>query len=353
MSRASHVAAFAAGCAVAATFAASAAPRRPEATRYRTLDTFAQALTYVGNQYVEPVDERKLLYAATRGMLESLDAYSAFFAPVDYKRLREDTEGEFPGVGLVLGPGGPDDALPEALAWPIVDEVLPGSPAAAAGISPDDRLLVIDGLSTVAPEHADKDERWWDARLRGDAGTKVVVEYLHPGGKPASATLTRRQVKVPSVERERLAPGIGYVAIRRFQEATATDVTAALAALAAEGSARVILLDLRTDSGGLVDQAIAVADLFLDAGTIVKGWVRTGGQFTVFTDAVLSGAELSGAVLSGVVATGAVLVGELFAVTATPGAGAGAEVGDNETAVVMIVGVVFVGPLFAAADAGR
>src|SRR5688572_27322895 len=133
MSRASHVAAFAAGCALAGAFAAGAAPKRADATRYRTLDTFAQALTYVSAQYVEPTDERRLLYAATRGMLESLDSYSAFFTPADYKRLREDTEGEFPGVGLVLGPGGPDDAMPAALAWPIVDEVVPGSPAAAAG----------------------------------------------------------------------------------------------------------------------------------------------------------------------------------------------------------------------------
>ena len=269
MSRASHVAAFAAGCAIAGAMAASAAPQRPEATRYRTLDTFAQALTYVASQYVEPVDERALLYASARGMLQSLDAYSMFFSPADYKRLREDTEGEFPGVGLVLGPGGPDDAMATAEAWPIVDEVLPGSPAAAAGLAEDDRLLAVDGASTVAPATAAKDERYWDARLRGDAGTTVTISYLRPGGKPATATLTRRQVKVPSVERERLGDGIGYLAIRRFQEATAADVTEALGALTRDRADRVIILDLRTDSGGLVDQAIAVADLFLDGGTIV------------------------------------------------------------------------------------
>ncbi|HVV87826.1 MAG TPA: S41 family peptidase [Kofleriaceae bacterium] len=272
MSRASHVAAFAAGCAVAATVAAHAAPRSPEATRYRTLDTFAQALTYVQSQYVEPVDERQLLYAAAHGMLESLDNYSAFFSPADYRRLREDTEGEFPGVGLVLGPGGPDDAMPDAKPWPIVDEVLPGSPAAAAGLVEDDRLLAVDGAPTVGPDSAgagDKDERYWDLRLRGDAGTTVTVEYLHPGGAPATTTLTRRQVKVPSVQAEKLDAGIGYLAIRRFQEATATDVTGALADLAKQAADRVIILDLRTDSGGLVDQAIAVADLFLDEGTIV------------------------------------------------------------------------------------
>jgi C-terminal processing protease CtpA/Prc len=99
--------------AIAAAVGAIAAPRRSEATRYRTLDTFAQSLSYVANQYVEPVEEKKLLYAAARGMLSSLDAYSAFFSPTEYRRLREDTEGEFPGVGLVLGPGGAD-AMPDA-----------------------------------------------------------------------------------------------------------------------------------------------------------------------------------------------------------------------------------------------
>jgi carboxyl-terminal processing protease len=268
MSRASHVAAFAAGCAVAAAVGARAAPDpRPEATRYRTLDTFAQALTYVNSQYVEPVDEKKLLYAATRGMLESLDPYSSFFSPAEYKRLREDTEGEFPGVGLVLGPGGPDDALPDAQGWPIVDEVLPESPAAAAGIAADDRILSIDGVATVGDDA--RDERYWDARLRGDAGTKVVVEYLRPGRPAAIATLTRRQVKIPSVDKDRLGPGIGYLGVRRFQEATAGDVTAALAELRRRGADQVVVLDLRKDSGGLVDQAIAVADLFLDGGRIV------------------------------------------------------------------------------------
>ena len=276
MSRASHVAAFAAGCALAAAVAARAAPgTRPEATRYRTLDTFAQALTYVTSQYVDTVDERRLLYAATRGMLESLDPYSAFFAPAEYRRLREDTEGEFPGVGLVLGPGGPDDALPDAQAWPIVDEVLPESPAAAAGLAEDDRILSIDGESTVGTDG--HDERYWDARLRGDAGTRVVVVYLRPGGAPATATLTRRQVKVPSVEREALSRGIGYLAIRRFQEATAADVTAALAELRRQAADTVIILDLRRDSGGLVDQAIEVADLFLDGGTIVTIHGRAPG----------------------------------------------------------------------------
>jgi carboxyl-terminal processing protease len=281
VSRASHVAAFAGGVAFAVAIGAIAAPKprgatAPAGSRYRTLDTFAQSLSYVSNQYVEPVDEKKLLYAAARGMLSSLDAYSAFFSPAEYRRLREDTEGEFPGVGVVLGPGGADDAMPEAKGWPIVDEVLPGSPAEKAGVEVDDRIITVDGASTVAADGGSlKDERYWDNKLRGPSGTRVRVEYLRPGYDPRAVELVRTQVKVPSVTHEVLSPGIGYLAIRRFQEATATDAAAALSALDRGKAAGVVIMDLRTDSGGLLDQAIAVADQFLDKGVIVTIRGRT------------------------------------------------------------------------------
>jgi carboxyl-terminal processing protease len=280
VSRASHAAAFVAGCAVAATVSTLAAPRRPEAVRYRTLDTFAQTLSYISQQYVEAVPERQLLYAAARGMAQSLDPYSAFFTPAEYRRLREDTEGEFGGVGLVLGPGGPDDAMPDAPPWPIVDEVLPGSPADKAGLEVDDRLVAIDGAATAgpsaAPETVEKDERYWDQKLRGTAGSRVIVT-IRRAGWPAARDfeLVRAQVKIPSVTYEALAPRIGYLAIRRFQEATAADTAAALKALAAARATDVILLDLRTDSGGLLDQAIAIADEFIDDGQLVTIRGRT------------------------------------------------------------------------------
>jgi carboxyl-terminal processing protease len=276
VSRASHVAAFAAGVAIAAAVGAVAAPKRPETSRYKTLDTFAQSLSYVANQFVEPVDEKKLLYAAARGMLTSLDNYSAFFSPTEYRRLREDTDGEFPGVGLVLGPGGDDDAMPDAKEWPIVDEVLPGSPAEKAGIEVDDRILTVDGATTVNPDGtAIKDERFWDGKLRGPSGTRVKVEFLRPGNPAMPAEMVRAQIKIPSVMHETLAPGIGYLSIRRFQEATAADAAAALGALDKAKAARVIIIDLRTDSGGLLEQAIAIADQFLDAGLIVTIRGRT------------------------------------------------------------------------------
>lgn len=274
MSRASHAAAFVAGCAVAAAVSVAAKPRRAEAVRYQSLDTFAQTLSYVNQQYVTPVPERQLLYAAARGMVQSLDAYSAFFSPTEYRRLREDTDGEFGGVGLALGPGGPDDAMPHALPWPIVDEVVPGSPAAAAGIAVDDRVVTVDGTATIGDDA--KDERYWDEKLRGSPGSRVTVQVTRPGWPtPRSFELVRAQVKVPSVSAEPMAPGIGYLAIRRFQEATGADAADALRGLVAAHAGEVILLDLRTDSGGLIDQAMAVADEFLDDGLIVTIRGRT------------------------------------------------------------------------------
>lgn len=274
MSRASHAAAFAAGCAIAAAVSVAAKPRRAEAVRYQSLDTFAQTLSYVSQQYVTPVAERQLLYAAARGMVQSLDAYSAFFSPTEYRRLREDTDGEFGGVGLALGPGGPDDAMPHALPWPIVDEVVPGSPAAAAGIAVDDRVVTVDGTATIGDDG--KDERYWDEKLRGSPGSRVTLQVTRPGWPtPRSFELVRAQIKVPSVAAEPLAPGIGYLAIRRFQEATAADAADALRSLIAARAGEVVLLDLRTDSGGLIDQAMAVADEFLDDGLIVTIRGRT------------------------------------------------------------------------------
>ena len=274
MSRASHAATFAAGCAIAAAVSVAAKPRRAEAVRYQSLDTFAQTLSYVSQQYVTPVAERQLLYAAARGMVQRLDAYSAFFSPTEYRRLREDTDGEFGGVGLALGPGGPDDAMPHALPWPIVDEVVPGSPAAVAGIAVDDRVVTVDGTATIGDDG--KDERYWDEKLRGSPGSRVTLQVTRPGWPtPRSFELVRAQIKVPSVAAEPLAPGIGYLAIRRFQEATAADAADALRSLIAARAGEVVLLDLRTDSGGLIDQAMAVADEFLDDGLIVTIRGRT------------------------------------------------------------------------------
>jgi carboxyl-terminal processing protease len=280
LSRASHLAAFSAGVVVATAVGALAIPRtpaRPAADRYRTLDTFAQALAYVTSNYVDSVDEKKLLHDAARGMIAGLDQHSAFLSARRYQRLRQDTEGEFGGVGLTLGPGSLDERDPRALPWPYVDDVVPGSPADLAGVQIDDRVVAIDGEATAEAGKEKKEAGAWEVKLRGASGTRVVVTISRHGWtQPRDMSLVRAQVKMPSVEHLAVEKGIGYVAISRFQEATTADVGASLLALRKTGNLDGLVLDLRGNPGGLLDQSVAVADLFLDSGTIVTIRGRQG-----------------------------------------------------------------------------
>jgi len=279
VSRASHAASFLAGVIAAGAFGAWAVPERggADGDRYRTLDAFAQALSYVANNYVDPVEERKLLYDATRGMVSGLDPHSAFFPPRRYQRLRQDTEGEYGGVGLTLGPGIVDDRNPKSQPWPFVDDVIPGSPADKAGIHLDDRIVAVEGEATAANGKETRDASAWEQRLRGPSGTRVQVSVRRDGwAQPRTFSLVREQVKMPSVESLGIEPGIGYLAIRRFQEATTGDVATALGRLRGRGHLRALILDLRGNPGGLLDQAVHTADLFLESGTIVTIRGRRG-----------------------------------------------------------------------------
>src|SRR3569623_1665876 len=217
MSRASHVATFIAGGIVATATLAVAVPK--DTTRFRTFDAFAQSLSLIEANYVDPVDEQGLIRDAQRGMLHNLDGHSTYLPPNRYQKMRQDTEGEFGGIGVVLAPGFIDDARPSVPPYPIVDELAANSPAAVAGIQIDDRVVSIDG-------------------------------------KPTAETG------------------------KELKEAAASDVGAALADLKKQNALGALVLDLRSDPGGLVDQAILVADQFLDDGTIVtlrgrKGSVET------------------------------------------------------------------------------
>ena len=112
---------------IATAVASQAVPR--DVSRFKALDSFAQALSTVQTSYVDPVDEKKLLYDAARGMLHNLDPHSTFLPPTRYQQLRQDTEGEYGSVGLVLYPGELDDARPRVPPYPGIDEVQEGSPA--------------------------------------------------------------------------------------------------------------------------------------------------------------------------------------------------------------------------------
>jgi carboxyl-terminal processing protease len=280
VSRASHVAAFVAGAAVASAVAASAVPRA-DVARFKSIDAFAQALATVEANYVDPVEERKLLYDATRGMLHNLDPHSTFLPPSRYQHLRQDTEGEFGGIGVTLSPGEIDDARPSVPPYPTIDDIVHGSPADVAGLQLDDKVVAIDGEPTAEVGHEKRDAGTWENRLRGPSGTRVTLGILRTGWHdPRPFPIVRAQVKQPTVRHDVLAPRIGYLAITRFSEATSSDVLAALTKLREQGALDVLVLDLRNDPGGLVDQAITIADQFLDSGTIVTIRGRHGSVET-------------------------------------------------------------------------
>lgn len=280
MSRASHAAAFLAG-AIAATAVGARALPRSDVARFKAIDAFAQALATIETDYVDATDENKLLYDAARGMLHNLDPHSTFLPPSRYQHLRQDTEGEFGGVGVILAPGELDDARPSVPPYPSIDQIVRGSPADVAGLQLDDRVVAIDGETTAEAGHEKRDAGAWEAKLRGASGTRVTISILRTGWRdPKPFALMRAQVKQPTVRFEAIDKGIGYLAISRFSEATGPDALAALTKLRQQHALDVLVLDLRNDPGGLVDQSIAVADQFLDSGTIVTIRGRHGSVET-------------------------------------------------------------------------
>jgi carboxyl-terminal processing protease len=309
MSRASHVATFVAGAIVATAITAVAVPK--DVSRFKAFDSFAQALSLVEMNYVDQVDEQALLRDAVRGMLHNLDVHSTFLPPNRYQKLRQDTEGEFGGVGVVLAPGFIDDARPSVPPYPIVDEMVTGSPADVAGVQIDDRITAIDGAATAEAGKELREAGAWEAKLRGASGTRVTLGILRVGWKdPKTFTVVRAQVKQPTVHGRVIEKGVGYLAIARFSEATSSDVTASLADLRRKDALSVLVLDLRGDPGGLVDQAVLVADQFLDDGTIVT--IR-GRQKSVETQVAHKGGAAASVPIIALVDSGTASAAEILA----------------------------------------
>jgi carboxyl-terminal processing protease len=250
-------AAFFAGLAV--DHAASAA-RRASTQPYRPLDVFSDVLAHVENSYVEEVDEKDLVYGAIDGMMARLDPHSSFMRPDVYKQMRDETTGEFDGLGLEVTI---DEGVLTVVS-PVVE-----SPGERAGIRSGDRILAIDGTPT-------KEMTLPDAirRMKGAAGTKAVLEIMREGfAAPQKLTLVRDRVRTQSVDMRVLDADrrYAYVRVRAFQERTDRNLRKALddARAALAGQIRGLVLDLRNNPGGLLDQAVRVSDVFLSSGTIV------------------------------------------------------------------------------------
>jgi carboxyl-terminal processing protease len=247
------LAAFAGGGLAAEVARATTARQSP----YAMLDQLARVLVMVEREYVDPVDRARLVEGAIEGMVAELDPHSSYLTPEDYGIFRGDTEGHFGGVGVEVD---------FSTDFATVIAPIEGSPAERAGIRSGDRIVAIDGQSVRGKSPADLVRT-----MRGDPGTKVWLTIRRDGvDRFLYFTLVRRVITVTSVVSQLLDGNVGYLRIKTFQNGTHAEFIDHLGRLRtrAGGRLRGVLLDLRNNPGGLVDEASAVADEFLTSGVI-------------------------------------------------------------------------------------
>ncbi len=239
-----------------------------ERSIYKNLKTFNEVLDMVQKNYVEEVDSRKLLEGAINGMMKSLDPHSTYMTAEMYKDLEAETRGSFGGIGIEITLK--KDVL--TVVSPVED-----TPAYNAGIKAGDHIIQIDGKST-------KDITIMEAvkKLRGPKDTKVTVTIMREDmTKPKDFVITRSIIKIKSVKSKIYDGHIGYIRVSSFQERTADDLKKELRDIKAKnGVLEGIILDLRNNPGGLLNQAVSVADVFLKSGVIVTTKGRTRNMET-------------------------------------------------------------------------
>jgi len=221
---------------------------------YDTLKVFSEVLTLLRNNYVDSTESKDLVYGAIKGMLSTLDPHSSFMSPEVYKEMQIETQGSFGGLGIEITVR--DRYL-------TIVSPIEGTPADQAGLQAGDRIVRIDGELT-------KDMTLMEAvrKLRGPKGAEVTVTILREGADPFDVSITRDVIEVHSVRASDLGEGIGYIRVNTFQERTRRDLEAALNELQEKGM-RGLILDLRNNPGGLLSQAVQVADLFLKKGQLI------------------------------------------------------------------------------------
>lgn len=250
-------------------------PVHADENTYKSLKLFADVLEEIEKNYVDEVDTEALIQNAIRGMVGNLDPHSSFMPPEAFDDLQDDTKGKFSGIGIVI-----------TMKNGILTVVSPieDTPAYKAGIQAGDIIIKIDNHST-------KDMPLWEAvnKMRGPRHKEVVITVLRDGEpKPLALTLKRDFIPMTSVRSARLDPGYGYLRITNFRMSTVEDVEKHLKKLEKDGL-KGLIIDLRDNPGGLLDQAIKISDLFLDQGIIVsiKGRLEKNTQeFTAFPNDV-------------------------------------------------------------------
>jgi carboxyl-terminal processing protease len=226
---------------------------------YQYLKTFSDVIDLVKKNYVEEVKDKDVVYAAIKGILESLDAHSSFMPPEMYKEMQSETKGEFGGIGIEITI---KDGFPTVIT-PIED-----TPAYKMGLKSGDHIIKIDSKPTKNMSLVDVVKL-----IRGAKGKPVTLTIVREGfTTPKDFRVVRDVIVVKSVKFRMLEDDYGYIRITQFQERTARDLDNALKELVKSNKSkplRGVLLDLRNDPGGLLEQAVEVSDKFIEEGLIV------------------------------------------------------------------------------------
>jgi carboxyl-terminal processing protease len=228
------------------------------------LRAFTEVFGRIKSDYVEPVEDKKLITEAITGMLAGLDPHSAYLDQDAWRELQVGTQGEFGGLGIEVGM---EDGFVKVVS-PIDD-----SPAARAGVKSGDLIVKLDETSVKGMTLNDAVKR-----MRGKPNTQITLTIVRKGDpKPIVITLTRAVIKIQSVKSKLLEPGYAYFRVTQFQEHTGETLATAIQTLYKQnqGAMRGIVLDLRNDPGGLLNGAVAVSAAFLPQNTLV---VYTDGR---------------------------------------------------------------------------
>jgi carboxyl-terminal processing protease len=255
--------------AIAARIYSEASTKQDKDNPYAQMELMTQVMELVRKEYVDgnAVSYRDLTYGALKGMVNSLDPHSQFMEPQAYEDMKEDTEGKFGGIGIVISMS--KEGFLTVVA-PMED-----TPGAKAGLLPGDRIIKINGKITEKMGLQDAVRQ-----LRGDPGTKVTITMFRskakdPGEKIKDYTIERAEIKVDSVKDAKiLGDGIGYVRITQFNDPTADEFEKALIKLEGQGM-DALIIDLRNNPGGLLESARRIASEFIPAGELI---VSTEGR---------------------------------------------------------------------------
>ena len=241
--------------------AAGDAKENNTAETYRLLNLFGDVFERVRSDYVEPVSDEELIENAINGMLTALDPHSNYLNPKSFRDMQVTTKGEFGGLGI---------EVTMENGWVKVVSPIDDTPAAHAGLKPNDFITHIDGEAVQGMSLSDAVDK-----MRGPVNSQIKLTVRREGVAPFDVTLTRAVIKIETVK-SKLVDNVGYIRLTQFAENTDSGLRKALDSLKSQSNGKLegIVLDLRNNPGGLLDQAVAVAGDFLDKGEIVSTRAR-------------------------------------------------------------------------------